>query len=196
MLSLHLVLSRKAILFLFYPQEYKSNFTELSRFPSIQLQKTQPWNAAWEIRCNICYCENRRLTHRDVLEQMNWVVVDVICDEIVICYSQESHFWDGEDVHKLFHLRSLPKITQTFECLVPKPFAGTKKACLWTFLNSKLGSLYHENKATYPNATGTTPKHLYQTLSGRLKRKGKHSSSSRNALNIYKDSKHHSANGC
>lgn len=29
--------------------------TELSRFPSIQLQKIQPRTTAWEIRCNICY---------------------------------------------------------------------------------------------------------------------------------------------
>lgn len=58
---------------------------------------------------------------------MNWVVFDVVCDEIVIRDSQESHFWDGEDVHKLFHLWSLPKTMQTFQHLMMKPSAGVKK---------------------------------------------------------------------
>lgn len=108
----------------------ESSFPQLSRFPSIQLNKknsnpkkrTQPRPTGWEIRCNVCYCGNRRPTHRDVLEKMNWVVFNVICDEIVICYSQESHFWDGEDVHELFHLRSLSKTMQNIPMLGAKAF--------------------------------------------------------------------------
>lgn len=45
--------------------------------------------------------------YRDVLKQMNWIVFNVVSDEKVICYSQKSHLWDGEDVHKLLHLWSL-----------------------------------------------------------------------------------------
>lgn len=45
--------------------------------------------------------------YRDVLKQMNWIVFNVVSDEKVICYSQKSHLWDGEDVHKLLHFWSL-----------------------------------------------------------------------------------------
>lgn len=62
---------------------------------------------------------------------MNWIVFNVICVEIVICYSQESHFWDGEDVHKLFHLWSLPKTMQTFQYLMLKHSAGIKKKAMF-----------------------------------------------------------------
>lgn len=46
-------------------------------------------------------------THRDVLEEVNWIIVDVVGDEKIIRHGQESHLWNGEDVHELLHLWSL-----------------------------------------------------------------------------------------
>lgn len=46
-------------------------------------------------------------THRDILEEVNWIVINVIGDEKIICHSQESHLRDGENVHKLLHLWTL-----------------------------------------------------------------------------------------
>lgn len=43
-------------------------------------------------------------SHRDVLEQVNRIVLDVVGDEKIICHCQESHLWDGENVHELLHL--------------------------------------------------------------------------------------------
>lgn len=52
-----------------------------------------------------------------------------------------------------------------FNPLLLKPFARrNKRSCLRMFWSSKVRPLYHENKATSPNGTGSTPKHLYQTL--------------------------------
>lgn len=47
------------------------------------------------------------MTHRDVFEEVNGIILDVVCDEEVICYSQESHLRNGEDIHELLHLWSL-----------------------------------------------------------------------------------------
>ncbi len=46
-------------------------------------------------------------THRDVPEEVNRIVFNVVGDEKIICHSQESHLGDGEDVHELLHLWSL-----------------------------------------------------------------------------------------
>lgn len=48
-----------------------------------------------------------RYAHRDVLEEVNWIIFNVVGDEKIICHSQESHLRDGEDVHELLHLWSL-----------------------------------------------------------------------------------------
>lgn len=46
-------------------------------------------------------------SYRDVFIQMNWIVLNAVRDEKVICDSQKSHLWDGEDVHKLLYFGSL-----------------------------------------------------------------------------------------
>lgn len=34
---------------------------------------------------------------------MNRLVVDVVLQEVVINTRQQSHFWQGEDIHELLH---------------------------------------------------------------------------------------------
>lgn len=46
-------------------------------------------------------------SHRYILEEVNWIIFDVICDEKIIRHCQESHFRDREDVHELLHFGSL-----------------------------------------------------------------------------------------
>lgn len=50
---------------------------------------------------------HREETHRDVLVEVNRVVLDAVGDEEVVCSGQQRHLWDGEDVHELLHPRTL-----------------------------------------------------------------------------------------
>lgn len=51
-------------------------------------------------------------THRDVLEEVNRIIFNVIGDEEIVHHSQESHLRNGEDVHELLHLWPLGSKTQ------------------------------------------------------------------------------------
>lgn len=150
----------KHLCILFFPEwiycstnkRTESSFTELSRFPSFQLNENSkreniPGPQPEKEGGTFVMERTGGPAHRDILEQMNWVVLDVVCDEIVICYSQQSHFWDGEDVHELFHLRSLLEKTQNiFHCLVQK--GSNAMVLLRMFLNCKGGRLHHKNNVS------------------------------------------------
>lgn len=45
-----------------------------------------------------------RETYRDVFEEVDRVVIDVVADEIVVRYGQESHLRNGENIHELLDL--------------------------------------------------------------------------------------------
>lgn len=46
----------------------------------------------------------RGSAHRDVLEEVNWIIFNVVSDEKIIRHSQEGHLRNGEDVHELLDL--------------------------------------------------------------------------------------------
>lgn len=47
---------------------------------------------------------SQRETYRDVFEEVDRVVINVVADEIVVCYGQECHLRNGENIHELFYL--------------------------------------------------------------------------------------------
>lgn len=53
--------------------------------------------------------EEYECTHRHVLVEVHRIIVYVIGDEVVIGNGKESHFWDGEHIHKLLHFRALER---------------------------------------------------------------------------------------
>lgn len=46
-------------------------------------------------------------TYRDILKEVDWIVIDVVGDEIVVRHGQECHLRDGENIHELLYFRPL-----------------------------------------------------------------------------------------
>lgn len=94
-------------------------FTVKSKFRKERKCKSLFWAPLKRARCSESSCRPRvtasswlrakseekpSYTHRDILEEMHWIILDVIGDEKVVGHSHESHLGDGENVHELLHL--------------------------------------------------------------------------------------------
>lgn len=66
-----------------------------------------PVSGRYRLRPELDGSKSGQETYGDVLKEVDWIVIDVIGDEIVVGHGQEGHLRDGENIHELLYFRPL-----------------------------------------------------------------------------------------